>query len=186
MKFGYIRVSTLEQNIDRQEEQIKNYGVDKIFIDKQSGKDIHRPQLQEMLRNLRKDDEVIVLSLDRLGRSTKDLLYIIDTIEQTGAKFHSLKENIDTSTSMGRFFLTVLSALAELERSNILERQRQGIAIARKQGKYKGRKKKEVLDFENIYKQWSNGSVTAEQAAKLLGISKATFYRRKKEYEDTL
>ena len=124
MKLGYIRVSTLDQNIDRQEVLMKDLGVDKIFIDKCSGKNTNRAQLQEMMQFARSGDVVIVESISRFARNTKDLLNLIDQLVSKGVQFVSKKEAIDTTTPTGRFMLTVFGAVSELEREYILQRQR--------------------------------------------------------------
>ena len=135
---AYVRVSTVEQNEARQREALGKYNIDKWFIEKASGKTMKRPKLQEMLGFIREDDVVYVEEFSRLGRTAYDLLSIVKRIENTGAKFVSLKENFDTSTPTGRLQLTMMAAIAEFEREMILERQREGIAIAKKEGRYKG------------------------------------------------
>lgn len=186
MVFGYVRVSTKNQNTDRQVEALKKYGVDKLIIEKVSGKNLNRPDLMNMIGGLREGDTVVVLSFDRFARNTKDLLNLVDSIEKKGAYFKSLQEGMDTSGDMGRFIMTILGAVGELERKSILERQRQGIEIAKREGRFKGRRRKEIDDFEKVYQQWQDGKVSSEQAAKLLDISRSTFYRRKAEYEEDM
>lgn len=186
MVFGYVRVSTKNQNTDRQVEALKKYGVDKLIIEKVSGKNLNRPELMNMIGGLREGDTVVVLSFDRFARNTKDLLNLVDSIEKKGAYFKSLQEGLDTSGDMGRFIMTILGAVGELERKSILERQRQGIEIAKREGRFKGRRRKEIDDFEKVYQQWQDGKVSSEQAAKLLDISRSTFYRRKAEYEEDM
>ena len=122
MKIGYVRVSTQEQNEGRQTEAFNNMGVDKLFIDKQSGKNINRPQLAEMLAYIREGDIVVVESISRLARNTRDLLDIVEKIKNKGASFVSLKESIDTDSVSGNFMLTIFAAMAELERGYILEK----------------------------------------------------------------
>lgn len=139
MKIGYIRVSTIEQNEARQEDLMKSLGVEKVFIDKLSGKNTNRPQLQELLSFVREGDVVIVESISRFARNTKDLLELVSKLQEKKAEFISKKETIDTSTPQGKFMLTVFGAMAELERDSILQRQAEGIAIAKKNGVYRGR-----------------------------------------------
>lgn len=184
MKIGYIRVSTAEQNIARQEVLMKELGVEKVFIDKISGKNTNRTELQKLLQFARKGDSVIVESISRFARNTKDLLSLVETLTEKEVEFISKKENIDTTTPTGKFMLTVFGAVAELEREYILQRQSEGIAVAKAQGKYKGRKKTYSEKFDEIYKNWQNNEITATYAIKHLGWSKTTFYRRIKEMEE--
>lgn len=161
-----------------------NEQVERLFIDKASGKNMERPQLKEMLGFVRKGDIVIVESISRLARNTRDLLTIIDQLNRKGVQFVSLKECIDTTTASGKFMLTVFGAISELERSYILQRQREGIEQAKLTGKYKGRKSIQINDnFVNIYKLWKDNKITAVQAMKKAGMSKSTFYRKVKEIE---
>jgi len=186
MNCFYTRVSSEEQNDIRQIEKAHGLNVDKIFSDKASGKNTDRPQLQKMLDCLREGDTVTALSIDRLGRNTKDILDIVDRIKEKKAMFKCLSPEFDTSTPYGEFFLAIMASVAELERRQIKERQRQGIEMARKFGRYTGRKPKQLENFEGIYKQWADNKITAEQAGKLLNISRSTFYRRVNAYRDKL
>lgn len=140
MKIRYIRVSTEEQNTLRQEALMQELGVEEIFIDKLSGSNKNRNDLIKMMAFVRKGDTVIVESISRFARNTKDLLELIDQLSKKEVEFISKKENIDAKTPTGKFMLTVFAAVAELEREYLLERQKEGIFIAKKQGKYKGRK----------------------------------------------
>ena len=140
-KVGYIRVSTIEQNTESQKAVLENLGMDKVFEEKLSGKNTDRPQLQAMLDYVREGDTVYVKDLSRLARNTKDLLDIVEYLDKKGVGLFSIKENIDTSTNFGKLMITFLGAIYEFERANLLERQRDGIAVAKKLGKYKGRKK---------------------------------------------
>lgn len=144
MKIGYVRVSTKEQNTARQEEIMKALGVDKIYIDRMSGKNTDRPSLLEMMEFVREGDSVIVESISRFARNTKDLLELTEELNNKRVQFISQKENIDTDTPAGKFMLTIFGAVAELEREYIRQRQREGIEIAREQGKYKGRPAKQL------------------------------------------
>lgn len=179
---GYVRVSTVEQNTMRQEELMKSLDVEKIFIDKASGKSTERVELKRLLNFARCGDTVIVESISRFARNTKDLLELIEILTTNGVEFVSKKEAIDTSTPTGKFMLTVFGAVAELERDYILQRQKEGIEIAKKQGKYKGRKKIVRDNFDVIYRKWKKGEITAVSAMKSLRMSKTTFYRQVKEY----
>lgn len=186
MKLGYVRVSTIEQNEARQILALKERGVEEenLFIDKQSGKNAEREQLKKMMAFCRRGDVVITESISRIARNTKDLLVIVDELTRKGVDFVSLKENIDTSTPQGKFMLTVFGALAELERENILERQREGIAIAKEEGVYTGRQKMKIdrTSFEAEVKKWRAGEITATEAMKNLNLKPNTFYRRVKEW----
>lgn len=136
-----------------------------------------------MMSFVRSGDMVIVESISRIARNTRDLLSIVSELTEKGVEFISLKENIDTTTSQGRFMLTVFGALAELERENILERQREGIEIAKSKGKYKGRKPVEIdeTQFKALCKRWRGGEITATAAMNEIGLKPNTFYRRVKE-----
>lgn len=140
MKIAYVRVSTAEQNEARQVEALKKYGIEKWFVEKVSAKDTNRPQLQQMLGFARSGDTIYVHDFTRLARSTKDLLYIVELLKEKEVHLVSNKESIDTSTPTGKLMLTFLAGIAEFERENLLERQREGIAIAKRKGVYKGRK----------------------------------------------
>lgn len=180
MKIGYIRVSTQEQNTIRQEVLMKSLGVDEIYIDRMSGKNTNRPELQKMMEYVRKGDTVIVESISRFARNTRDLLELVEKLTAKGVEFVSKKEAIDTTTPTGKFMLTVFGAVAELEREYILQRQREGIAIAKEQGKYKGRKPIEAPELEQTIAKWKSGAITAAEAMRTLHMTKTTFYRRAK------
>lgn len=184
MKIGYVRVSTKEQNTARQEEIMKSLGVDKIYIDKMSGKNTDRPALLEMLGFIREGDSVVVESISRFARNTKDLLELTEQLSNKRVQFISQKENIDTDTPAGKFMLTIFGAVAELEREYIRQRQREGIEIAKEQGKYKGRPAKQLHTFDEVYQQWKSGNVTAAAASRQLNISRSTFYRKIQEHEE--
>ena len=181
VKIGYIRVSTQEQNTMRQEALMEALGVDEVYIDRMSGKNTNRPELQRMMEYVRKGDTVIVESISRFARNTRDLLELVERLTAKGVEFVSKKEAIDTTTPTGKFMLTVFGAVAELEREYILQRQREGIAIAKEQGKYKGRKPIVVPEFEQVTAKWRSGVITAAEAMRMLHMSKTTFYRRVKQ-----
>ena len=183
---AYVRVSTTDQNEARQNEALYKYNIDKWYIEKITGKDTNRPKLIEMLDFIREDDTVYVEEFSRLGRSTQDLLDIVQHIENKGAKFISIKENFDTKTPAGRLQMTMMAAIAEFERSMILERQREGIAIAKKEGKYKGRKKIKRTDIDIHYDRYMSRKASKTQIANELGISRNTLTRLFNEYEKTL
>lgn len=191
MKVGYVRVSTEDQNTARQDIMMQDQGIEKVFSEKISGKNADRPQLREMLNFIREGDCVIVESISRLARNTRDLLTIVEEIHRKGADFISQKEAIDTRTPQGRFMLTVFGAMAELERESILQRQGEGIkakkakdAELKAQGlpaeTYKGRKPISV-DEDSLRVEVEavrQGKQTHEQAMKKLGLKPNTYYRR--------
>lgn len=181
---AYVRVSTVEQNEARQREALKASNIDKWFVEKASGKDAKRPILQEMLEYIREDDTVYVEEFSRLGRSTADLLATVQRIEDSGAKFVSLKENFDTKTPAGKLQMTMMAAIAEFERAMILERQREGIAIAKREGKYKGRKAVFVPNIGEYYQKYMTRQGTKTSIATELGISRTTLDKLFKEYEN--
>lgn len=177
LKVGYVRVSTAGQNTARQEVLMKELGVEKVFLDKQSGKDTSRPELKKMMDFVREGDVVIVESISRFARCTRDLLELVEQLTNKGVAFVSKKEALDTATPSGRFVLTIFGAIAQLERESILLRQQEGIAIAKSEGKYKGRPPVEHPNLEAVMASWKRGDITATAARKQLGVSKSTFYR---------
>lgn len=187
IRFGYVRVSTIQQNEGRQMEALAAYGLrrEDITVEKLSGKDRNRPGLESLLGKVRAGDSVVVTSIDRLGRSTRDILNIVDELKGKEVTLVCLSQNLDTSTPMGKCVLTILAAFAEMERNNIKERQAEGIALAKREGRYKGRGKKDLPELERIWGKWKRGEVSAAQAAKLLGVSRSTFYRRVGQLEES-
>lgn len=181
MKIGYIRVRTQEQNTIRQEDLMTALGLDQIYIDRMSGKNTNRPELRSMMDFVRQGDTVVVKSISRFARNTRDLLDLVERLSAKGVEFVSQKEAIDTSTPTGKFMLTIFGAVAELEREYILQRQREGIDIAKANGVYKGRKPIEPPEFSQVAARWRRGEITAVAAMKQLGMSKATFYRKTKQ-----
>ena len=181
---AYVRVSTIDQNEARQREALSSYKIDKWFIEKASGKDVNRPQLQALLDYVREDDTVYVEEFSRLGRSTADLLATVQRIEAAGAKFISIKEDFDTKTPAGKLQMTMMAAIAEFERAMILERQREGIAIAKREGKYKGRKKIEITNIGHHYNRYMTRQASKTQIAKELDISRNTLDRLFEEYKN--
>ena len=182
MKIAYIRVSTLDQNTTRQEAAMKEQGVERVFIEKASGKSTDRPQLKAMMDFIREGDCLIVESYSRLARNTADLLRIVEELEKKGISFVSLKENIDTTTPQGKLMLTIFAGLAQFERECTLQRQAEGIAIAKAEGKYKGRKPVAIPDnWNDVIALWKAGDITARGAQKKLGMKPATFYRKVKQ-----
>lgn len=185
MKIAYIRVSTVDQNEERQIKAMEHLGIEKYFIEKVSEKDTNRQKLIELLEFVREGDTVYIKDFSRLARSTKNLLEIVEQLESKKVKLISLKENLDTSTSTGKLMLTMIGAIYEFERFNLLERQREGIEIAKEKGKYKGRKKVEYPNnWVEVYKRWKNREVTGNKAMEQLGLKRTTFYKLIKEYEN--
>lgn len=182
MKIGYIRVSTQEQNTIRQEVMMQTLGVDELYIDRASGKNAQRSELQKMMDYVRRGDTVIVESISRFARNTRDLLELVEQLTAKGVEFVSQKEAIDTTTPTGKFMLTIFGAVAELEREYILQRQREGIDIAKQQDKYTGRKPITHPDFDRVIAQWKRGEITAVEAMKRLGMTPSTFYRKVKRH----
>ncbi len=186
-KIGYTRVSTEHQETARQQEIMCGYQVDRIFSEKLSGANADRPQLRAMLDYVRDGDTLYIESISRLGRSTKDLLNIIDTLTEKGITLVSHKEKIDTDTPSGKFMLTVFAALSQLEREQLKQRQREDIEIAKTQGKYTGRKPIEIdwTRFGQLYGEWKSKSITGRDFMRRMGLSDNTFYRRVREDEAT-
>lgn len=178
MKIGYIRISTADQNTARQEVLMKELGVDQMFIDRMSGKNTDRPELKRMMTFVCERDTVIVESISRFARDTRDLLDLVEQLTKKNVEFVSKKEAIDTTTPTGKFMLTVFGAVAELEREYILQRQKEGIAIAKANGVYKGRKPIEHPNFTQVVALWNGGKITAVEAMKRLNMKPSTFYRK--------
>ena len=175
-QIAYVRVSTVEQNEARQLEALKKYNIDKWFTEKVSGKDTNRPQLEAMLDYVREGDTVYIHDFSRLARSTKDLLAIVEQLQAKGVELVSNKENIDTSTPTGKLMLTMIGAIAEFERANLLERQREGIEIAKREHKFKGRKPVSVSKetFLAQYDRYLHREINKGEFAKILGVSRPT------------
>lgn len=174
----YVRVSSMEQKTDR---QLMAYNeADKVYIDKMTGATKDRPQLKEMLTDLAEGDTVVVKSIDRLSRSTKDLLEIVDSIKKAGAGLKILDMDIDTSNTMGEFFLTILAAIGQLERKTIKERTREGIAIAKAKGQYKGRQRGAIAlkgDALERFKQFHGLGMDKTSLAREFNVSRPTIYK---------
>ena len=160
---------------------MKELGVEQIYIDRMSGKNTNRPELKRMMSFVRQGDAVIVESISRFARNTRDLLDLVEQLSAKQVEFVSKKESIDTTTPTGKFMLTVFGAVAELEREYILQRQREGIAVAKENGVYKGRKPIVRPEFENVVSIWKEGKITAVEAMKRLDMKSSTFYRKVKE-----
>jgi DNA invertase Pin-like site-specific DNA recombinase len=173
---GYARVSTEEQELTTQLELLQAAGVEKIFQEKASGVREDRPELGRMLEYVREGDAVVVCKLDRIARSTKHLLEIVETLEKRKAAFRVLNINLDTSTPTGKLMLTMLGAIATFEREMMLERQREGIAVAKAKGTYTGRKPTAREQAARIVELIGQGK-TKQAVADELGIGVASVYR---------
>lgn len=185
MNFAYVRVSTIEQNEARQVEGLKKYDINSWFTEKVSAKDANRPELKAMIKFSRQGDTIYVHSLDRLARSTKDLLDIVELLQSKGVHLVSSKESIDTSTATGKLMLTMIGAINTFERENMLERQREGIAIAKENGAYMGRKEIEYpSEWVQVYSKYKNRELTGTKAMDMLGLKRNTFYKLIKKYEE--
>ncbi len=182
-KVAYVRVSTQEQNEARQREALAARGIDKWFVEKTSGKDTNRPEYQKMMDWVREGDTIYIHDLSRIARSVLDLLHLLNTLEDKGVALVSDKENIDTSTATGKLIITVIAAINEFERANLLERQREGIAIAKREGKYKGRQPVTVPDLPRHYDRYMHREISKAALAKELGISRPTLDRLFAGYE---
>lgn len=189
MNVAYVRVSTAEQNEERQIEGLKKYDIEKWFTEKVSGKDMNRPQLQQALDFVREGDTLFVHDFSRLARSTKDLLDIAERLDKKGVRLVSNKENIDTHSHTGKLMLTLIGAIAEFERANILERQREGIAIAKAKGVYKGRKasidKIPEDKWDYCYNQYLSRNLSKAAFARKLGVSRPTLDKLLDEKKNT-
>ena len=178
MRVAYIRVSSVDQNTGRQLEALKNHEIEKAFEEKISGKDTNRPQLKAMMEFVRDGDTIFIESISRRARNTLDFLKIVEELTQKKVGLISLKENIDTSTPQGRFMLSVFSALSQMERETIRQRQREGIDLALATGKKFGRPRIQMTDqYIAIHKKWKAGEITATMAMQLLGMKRNTFYK---------
>lgn len=176
-RIGYVRVSTAEQNEARQLEAFKELELYKIYIEKVSTKNTSRPLLQQMLDYVREGDTVYIKDFSRIARSTKDLLNITEELNNRCVKLISLKENLDTSTATGKLMLTVIGAIYEFERENTLERQREGIAIAKQKGLYRGRKPIEhPSNWEEVYNLYATRRITGKEAMQRTGLKRNVFY----------
>lgn len=188
MKIGYVRVSTVDQNEARQIEAMKADGVEKIYMDKKSGKDFNRPEYQKMIDSLQKGDILVIHSIDRLGRNYEEIIaewrkitkeIEADIIVQDMPLLNTTQNKDLTGTLIADIVLQLLSYVAQRERENIRQRQKEGIAIAKAQGKYKGRAKKEIDQelFKETKRSWQRGEITKVQFAEIMGVSRSTLYK---------
>lgn len=181
-RIGYIRVSSADQNLARQEETLKPYDLDRVFADKASGKNLERPEFQRMIEFVREGDELFVCSMDRMARNLNDLLTITTRLQEKDVAVHFLKEKIDLDPSgetsaMTKLLMSMMGAVAEFERALIRERQREGIAVAKANGVYKGRSRSVTDEQIEQLKTMVETGVSLAKAARTVGISRATAYR---------
>lgn len=184
---GYARVSSADQNLARQLEQLKSENTDKIFEDKASGATTKRPAFQQMMEYIREGDTIVVCSMDRLARNLTDLLNTTKELQAKGVSIRFIKESIllDASgndVAMTKLLMSMLGAVAEFERSMIRERQREGIELAKKRGVYKGRKPTDVVIIEKAREQINLG-IPLAKVAREIGIARSTLYRRLQQME---
>ncbi|WDH95256.1 recombinase family protein (plasmid) [Paenibacillus urinalis] len=177
MKFGYARVSTQDQSLSLQLDALSHFGVDQVFEEKESGKRKNRPQLDELLKVLRQGDTVVVYKLDRISRSTKHLIELMEHFEEKEIHFVSIQDKIDTTTAMGRFFFRMLASIAELERDIISERTKDGLTAARARGRKGGRPKVESKKITLALKMYESKDYSLSQIKAATGIGATTLYR---------
>mgnify|MGYP002511379225 CR=1 FL=1 len=179
--FGYARVSTEQQNLDRQLDALRKYGVDIIYNEKMTGTKRDRPELSKLLDRMTEGDTVVVESLSRLGRSTKDLIELTELFEQKGVHLVSLKEQIDTSTSTGKLLFTLMSAIAQFERDVIADRTREGLRSARARGRTGGRPRADPTAIKKALRLYDTKEYSIKEIEELTGVKKSTLYRSLKE-----
>ncbi len=177
MVYGYCRVSTAEQRLDRQVLALEQYGTDKLFCEKITGTKKHRPELDKMLGVLKAGDTVVVESLSRLGRSVKNLAELMDYFNSKGIRLVSLKETIDTTSSTGKLLFTIISSLAQFERDVIAERTTEGLKAARARGHLGGRPKTDEKTLNKALALYDTDQYSVSEVLELTGISKSTLYR---------
>ena len=175
--FGYARVSTEQQNIDRQLDMLQKYGVDFIYNEKMTGTKRNRPELEKLLERLTEGDTVVVESLSRLSRSTKDLIWLMETFNSKGVNLVSLKESIDTTTSTGKLIFTLMSALAQFERDVLADRTKEGLVAARARGRKGGRPPVSREAIKKAIKLYNTGQYTVREITDLTGVKPSTLYK---------
>ena len=175
--FGYARVSTEQQNLDRQLDMLEKYGVDFIYNEKMTGTKRNRPELEKLLERLTAGDTVVVESLSRLGRSTKDLIWLMETFNAKGVNLVSLKESIDTTTSTGKLLFTLMSAIAQFERDVIADRTREGLNSARARGRKGGRPRTDTDKLRKAIKLYNTRQYTLAEIEDMTGVKRSTLYR---------
>lgn len=181
MVIGYARVSTLEQNLDRQLDNLNAQGCERIYQEKRTGKNTNRPEFEKMMASFRPGDTLVIDSFSRLSRSTRDLLRVIDELDKQSVNVISIKEKLDTTTPTGKLMLTMLSALAQFERDIITERTHDGLKAARARGKMGGRPRVKSMKIDKALKMYDSRSFSIADITETTGISTATLYRRIRE-----
>jgi DNA invertase Pin-like site-specific DNA recombinase len=181
MKIGYARVSTHDQKLEMQIDELTRFGCELLFKEKISGKSKLRPELEKMIGQLRKGDVIVVWKLDRLGRSLRDLIDLISLFQEKGVEFVSIKDGINTGTATGRFTFNIFASLAEFEREIIRERTKAGLEAAKARGRNGGRPQgltsEAIETAKNAKILFESGKLTVKDIAKSLKISRATCYR---------
>ena len=177
MIIGYARVSTQEQDLARQIDALQNYGVEELYTEKMSGTNADRIELTKVKKRVQTGDSIVVESLSRLGRSTKDLLTLIDRWERDGVQLVSLKENIDTSTPTGKLLLTILTAICQFERDITAQRTKEGLKSAQARGRKGGRPRADTSTLEQAVKMYRSQTYSMPEICDITKISKATVYR---------
>ncbi len=177
MIYGYARVSTADQNLDRQIDVLNKYGVDKIFCEKMSGTKKNRPELDLMLQTVQTGDTIVIESLSRLGRSVKNLSELMELFNSQNIQLVSLKEVIDTSSATGKLLFSIISSLAQFERDNLADRTKEGLDAARARGRYGGRPKTDSKALQKAIALYKTKEYSVTEVTDLTGISKSTLYR---------
>lgn len=179
MRYGYGRVSTDKnsQKFDRQEDQLKDAGCEHVYLERVSGTSKRKPELEKLLTELQEGDELVCVSIDRLGRSTQQVLELVNRLQEMGVVLTSLKENFQTNTPQGRFFLTIVSAFSELEVEMCRSRVRDGLAAARKRGKKLGRPRK---DMDTAIRMWQSKDYSVSEICETVGCARQTLYNEVK------
>lgn len=177
MIYGYARVSTAEQNLDRQTDALINYKVDKIFCEKISGTKKNRPELDKLLSEISSGDTIVIESLSRLGRSVKNLAELMEFFNENNIRLVSLKETIDTTSSTGRLLFTIISSLSQFERDVLAERTTEGLKAARARGRLGGRPKTAADKLNKAVALYKTKEYSITEITELTGVSKSTLYR---------
>lgn len=181
MVYAYARVSTTEQHLERQLDALRKYGIDKLYCEKMSGTKKNRPELDKMLSELSEGDTVVIESLSRLGRSTKNLAELMETFNNKNIRLVSLKETIDTTTPTGKLLYTILSSLAQFERDILVERTNEGLKAARARGRTGGRPKTDAKAMQKALALYQTKEYSITDITDLTGVSKSALYRALKE-----